>query len=166
MNGSWSGALCRVCVPDTPVVPVMPQIQRHNRQVCSPGSSDRCALSAEVIPAQSSLSFPTGQNSAYEKGFVCFLMHFQLKWVNIILPKWKDFVSSLPNSLPHVVLVEGASNMELLDLFCKVEHLCDLFIAHRQNITILWITVFVEKEFFLCFIICCSVRSMYSNGTA
>lgn len=80
-------------------------------------SSDRCVLSAEVIPAQSSLSFPTGQNSAYEKGFVCFLMHFQLKWMNILLPKLKDCMSSLDNSLPRIVLVEGTSNMELLDLF-------------------------------------------------
>lgn len=80
-------------------------------------SSDRCVLSAEVIPAQSSLSFPTGQNSAYEKGFVCFRMHFQLKWMSIILAKWKDCVSSLDNSLLHIVLVEGTSNMDLPDLF-------------------------------------------------
>lgn len=75
-------------------------------------------LSAEAISAQNTFSFPSGQNSAYEKGFVCFLMHFQLKWMNIILPRLKDCVSSLDNSLPHIVLVEGTSNMDLLDLFC------------------------------------------------
>lgn len=73
------GAFHHVCVQDTHVEPVMSQIQRHNRQVCSPVSSYRCILSAEVILAQSSLSFPTGQNSASKKGFVCFPMHFQLK---------------------------------------------------------------------------------------
>lgn len=71
------GAFHHVCVQDTHVEPAMSQIQSHNRQVCSPVSSYRCILSAEVI--QSSLSFPTGQNSASKKGFVCFPMHFQLK---------------------------------------------------------------------------------------
>lgn len=124
MSGNCGGAFHRVHVQDTHVEPVMSQIYRHDRQVCSPVSSDRCTLSAEVIPAQSSLCFPTGQNSACEKRFTCFLIHFQLKWMSIILPTWKDCMSSVDNSLPHIVLVEGTSNMDLLDLYFARLSIC------------------------------------------